>query len=86
MLTLQSAVNSGGNQALAAPWQELEKKYIDARQQYLTFYNLLNATTDDKLSVDIRDDQTKFGTPIVKIRDDMEQFRDAMNDFVVIGK
>lgn len=86
MLSLQTAVNGSGNQALTGPWKKMADQYVDARTQYLSLYNLLNTTTDDQLKVDIRDDQTKFGTPVVKIRDDMDRFRDAMNDFVAIGK
>ena len=83
---IQSTMPASKKDALAAPWQSIEKNYIDARNQYLTLYNLLKTTTDTKLAADIRQDETTFGPPVVALRRDMSQLRDAVNDFVSIAK
>jgi hypothetical protein len=86
MLNLQSAINSTTDQSLTAPWQEMEKKYIDARAQYMALYNLINSTTDADLAKDIRGDQSTFGKPMVALRNDIDQFKSAMNDFLALAR
>jgi hypothetical protein len=83
---IQSTMPPAKKDALSAPWQSIEKNFIDARNQYLTLYNLLKTTTDDKLAADIRQDETTFGPPVMALRRDMSQLRDAVNDFVSIAK
>jgi len=86
MLALQAAVQAKNDQAVNAPWQALKAKYDDARTQYLALYNLLQTTDDKKLAEDIRGDQGTYGKPMIALRDDMDQFRSAMNDFIAIGR
>ena len=86
ILALRDAVNAANDPSLTPPWQEVELRYIDARNQYLGLYNLLQTTTDDKLAHDIRGDQATFGKPMIGLRDDMDQFQRAMDDFVAISE
>lgn len=83
---IQSTMPASKKDALSAPWQSIEKNFIDARNQYLTLYNLLKTTTDDKLAADIRQDETTFGPPVLALKRDMSQLRDTVNDFVSIAK
>ena len=85
ILALRDAVNAANDPSLTAPWVELEQRYIDARTQYLSIYNLLKTMDDKKLAQDIRGDQAVFGKPLIALRDDMDQFERAMNDFVAIS-
>jgi hypothetical protein len=83
---IQATISASNDQALAAPWKAMETTYIDARKQYMTLYQLVQTMTDDQLAKDIRGDQTIFGKPIIAMRNDMEQLRDAITDFVTISK
>ncbi len=66
--------------ALAGPWDQTKKLFLDCRQNYLSLLNLVNNTTDDRLSKNIREDQITFGQPLMAIYGDMAKMRDSLND------
>lgn len=85
MLAIQSTLSPVQQAALAGPWEAMKQKYVDARNQYMTLYNLLQKATGAQLAQNIRGDQTVYGKPVLAIRDDMDQLRTAINDFVAIA-
>jgi hypothetical protein len=86
LLSIEANFPASKKDALAAPWEAVKQKYVDARNQYLTLYNLLQKATDAQLAQNIALDQTTYGAPLIAIRNDMSQMREAINDFVSIEK
>lgn len=66
--------------ALAGPWDQTKKLFLDCRQNYISLLNLVNNTSDDRLSKNIREDQVTFGQPLMAIYGDMAKMRDSLND------
>jgi hypothetical protein len=66
--------------AVAGPWEAAKQRYVDARNQYMTLYNLVQNTTNKRLKKNIRQDQTDFGAPAMAIYQDMDQLRTALAD------
>ena len=66
--------------ALAGPWEQTKKLFVDSRNDYLALYNLVQNTDDKRLEKNIREDQTTFGPPLMGIYEDMAKMRDALDD------
>lgn len=79
--TMQSEIPADKQQALAAPWDAIKNQFTDARNQYLSLYQLVQNTPDSELDKNIRQDQTRFGVPVLKIMKDMSSLRGAISDF-----
>lgn len=86
MLAIQATLPADQTTPTSGPWQAMQQKYVDARNQYMALFKLTQSVTDAQLAADIRGEETNFGAPVIAIRDDMDQLRSAINDFVSISK
>jgi hypothetical protein len=66
--------------AVAGPWEDSKKLFIDCRTKYLSLYNAVNNTSDERLKKNIREDQVALGQPVMDIYADMAKLRDALSD------
>jgi hypothetical protein len=66
--------------AVAGPWEDTKKLFIDCRSKYLALYTAVNNTNDERLKKNIREDQVSLGQPVMDIYADMAKLRDALND------
>jgi hypothetical protein len=75
-------------QAVAAPWEAVKAQFVDARQQYLNLYKLVEAASDQRLQANITEDQSNLGQPTMKIYNDMEDLIVAAHDVtsIISGK
>jgi hypothetical protein len=67
-------------QAAAGPWNAAKAQFVDARNQYMNLYTLVQSANDKRLQQNIAEDQTSLGAPAMQIYDDMEKLIVAVND------
>jgi hypothetical protein len=72
--------------AIAGPWSEVQDIFKDLVNNYMDLLKLVNASNDDRLRKNIREDQISFGKPVVAIHDDMNKLNQALADLSTIIK
>ncbi len=73
-------------EALAGPWENCKKLFLDCRSEYLDLYNKVNNTNDKRLKQNIREDQVAIGEPVMKIYSDMGKLQNTLADINKILK
>lgn len=66
--------------AVADLWSQVEAIAKDVEKNYMTAYNLVESTDDQKLNQSVRQDQVTIGAPIVAIHDDVDKLHKVLQD------
>ncbi|HEY9870986.1 MAG TPA: hypothetical protein V6D08_17605, partial [Candidatus Obscuribacterales bacterium] len=72
--------------AVAGPWSEVQDIFKDLISNYMDLLKLVNASNDDRLKKNIREDQITFGKPVVAIYSDMDKLNRVLADVNTIIK
>lgn len=72
--------------AVGGPWSEVQDIFKDLISNYMDLLKLVNASNDDRLKKNIREDQISFGKPVVAIYSDMDKLNRVLADVNTIIK